>query len=122
MSSYESQRYWLFFLHTDNRRRLYAHIWKLNDLVLGDSLGDLVDPVGDFLWCGSTVGNVELDTEIVVRSTGVMTCREQDTTVGLFASDQGRNGRSREDGILTEDNVLNAITSRDSEDLLHSLG
>lgn len=68
---------------------LWTHVWELDDLVLGDSLGDLVDPVGDFLWCGSTIGNVELDSEIIIGSTGVMTRREQDTTVGLFASDQG---------------------------------
>ena len=88
-----------------------AHVIKLDELVLGDGLGDLVDPVGDLLWCWSTVGDVELDTEIVIGSTGVVTCRQQDTTIGLFAPDQSGNSRSRKDRILTEDNVFDTVTS-----------
>lgn len=49
-----------------------------------------MDPVGDLLGCGSTVGDVELDTEIVVGSTGVVARRQQDTTIGLLLPDQSR--------------------------------
>jgi len=64
-----------------------AHVIKLDELVFRDSLGDLVNPVGDLLGCGSTVGDVELDTEIVVGSTGVVARRQQDTTIGLLLPD-----------------------------------
>lgn len=66
-----------------------THVRKLDKLVFRDSLGDLVDLVGDLLWSGSTVGDVELDTEIIVGSTGVVARRQQYTSVGLFAPNQG---------------------------------
>jgi hypothetical protein len=51
-----------------------------------------------------------------------VTCRQQDTTIGLLASDQSRNGGSREDRVLTENNVLDTVTGSELEDDLNSLG
>ena len=99
-----------------------TYVRELDELVLGDSLGDLVDPVGDFLGCGSTVGDVELDTEIVVGSTGVVARGQQDPTISLLLPDQSRDSGGREDRVLSEDNVLDSITGRKLENDLDGLG
>jgi hypothetical protein len=60
-----------------------THIRKFNLLVTLDLGSDLVNPVGDFLRGGSTVLTVELDSEIVIGSTGVVGSGQQDPTVVL---------------------------------------
>lgn len=99
-----------------------TYIGELDELVLGDGFGDLVNPVGDLLRCRSTIGNVELDTEIVIGSTGVMTCRQQNTTIGLLASDQSRDSWGGEDRVFAEDNVFDSITGGKLENDLNGFG
>ena len=89
-------------------------------LVLLDLRGDFVDLVGNILGGRSTVGSVELDTEIVVRSTWVVRGSEEDTTVGLVGSDQGRNGWGGEDSVLANNDVLDTVTGSETEDDLGS--
>ena len=81
-----------------------------------------MNPVGDLLGCGSTVGDIELDTEIVVGSTGVVARRQQNTTIGLLLPNQSRDSGGREDRVLSEDNVLDSITGRKLENDLDSFG
>lgn len=81
-----------------------------------------MDPVGDLLRCRSTVGDVELDTEIVIGSTGVVGSGQQDPTVRLPRSDHGGYSGGGKDGGFTDDEVLDFVTSSESEDLLDDLG
>ena len=81
-----------------------------------------MDPVGDLLGCGSTIRDVELDTKIVIGSTGVMARSQQDTTIGLLLPDQSRDSGGREDRVLSENNVLDSITGRKLENDLDSFG
>jgi hypothetical protein len=80
-----------------------------------------VDLVGNLLRGGSSVGDVELDTEIVVGSTRVVARSQQDTTISLLAPDQSRDSRGGKNRVLTKDNVLDTVTGSELEDDLHGL-
>jgi len=45
---------------------------------------------------------------------------EEDTTVGLVGSDQGRNGRGGEDSVLANNDVLDTVTGSETKDDLSS--
>jgi hypothetical protein len=99
-----------------------THIRKFNLLVTLDLGSDLVNPVGDLLRGGSTVLTIELDSEIVIGSTGVMGSGQQDPTVRLPRSDHGGYSGGGKDGGFTDDEVLDFVTGSESEDLLDDLG
>lgn len=80
-----------------------------------------MDLVGNILGSWSTVGSVEFDTEIVVRSTWVVRGGQEDTSVGLVGTDQSGDGRGGENSILTHDDVLDTVTGADTENDLSSL-
>ena len=94
----------------------HAYIWKVDLFVLFDILGDLVDLVCDILWSWSTVRSVELDTEIIVWSSWIVRSGQQDTSVGLEGSNQGRDSRGGQDGVLTNDDVLDTVTGSELKD------
>lgn len=96
-----------------------THIRKLDRLVFRDGLGDFVNLVGHILWCGSTVGSVELDAEIVFWSTGVVTRGEQDSSIGLHAPNESRSSRGREDRVFAQDKVLDTVSGTESQDDLY---
>jgi hypothetical protein len=87
-----------------------------------DLLGQIVDPVGHLLRCGATVVTVELDSEIIIGSTGVMRRSEQDSTVCLSRSDHGGCGGSGENGILSDDEGRDTVSGGDPDDLLDGFG
>ena len=98
-----------------------AYIWKVDSLVLLDVLSDLVNLVGDILRSGTTVGSVELNTKVVVGSTRVVRGGKEDTTVSLERADEGRDSWGGDNGVLSDDNVLDTVGSTDAEDDLSSL-
>ena len=63
-------------------------------LALTDYLIDLAVYVGcedalvDLLGGGATIGRVELDAKILFRATGVVTCGQYYSTIGLAFADQ----------------------------------
>jgi hypothetical protein len=66
--------------------------------------------------------DVVLDPKIVVRSSGVMTRRQQYTTIGLVLADDVRARRRGEDAVLADEEVLDAVSGTDLEDGLDGLG
>ena len=103
-----------------NHRKLATYVLEVDLLVLLDVSGDVVDLVGDILRSRSTVGSVELDTKVVVRSTWVVRRGKEDTTIGLVRSNQGGDGRGGEDRVLTDDDVLDTVTGSETENDLGS--
>ena len=99
-----------------------THVGQVHLVVDLDLLGQVVDPVGDLFRCGTTVIAVELDSEIVVGTTGVVRGGEEDSTVSLSRPDHGGHGRGGEDGVLTDDQRRDAVTRSESDDLLDGLG
>ena len=91
---------------------------KLENLVLGDSLGLLKDFVGDVLRSGATVSHIVLDTEVVVWSARVVRCGKKDTTISLVLPDDVGRGGSREDPVGTDDKLGYAIRGGDLDDNL----
>lgn len=65
------------------RNKAETYIGQVGGFVLRDVFRDLVDLVGDVLRSWTSVGGVELDTEIIVWSTRVVRGCEEDTSVGL---------------------------------------
>lgn len=81
-----------------------------------------MDRIGHILGGRSTIGSVELDTKVIIGTTGVVRSSEEDTTIGLEGSNKGRTSGGGEDGVLAENDVLDAVGSTDTEDNLGSLG
>lgn len=81
-----------------------------------------MDSIGHILGGRSTIGSVELDTKVIIGTTGVVRSSEEDTTIGLEGSNKGRTSGGGENGILAENDVLDAVGSTDTEDNLGSLG
>jgi hypothetical protein len=103
------------------RKPSFTHVGQVHLVVNVNLLGQLVDPVGNLLRGRSTVVTVELDAEIVVRTTGVVGGGEEDPTVGLSRPDQGGDGRGGEDGVLADDQRGDAVTGSETDDLLDGL-
>lgn len=99
-----------------------TYIRQVDLLVLLDVVGNLVDSIGHILGGRSTIGSVELDTKVIIGATGVVGSSEKDTTVGLEGSNKGRTSGRGEDGVLAENDVLDAVGSTDTDDNLGSLG
>lgn len=104
------------------RKPSSTHVGQVHLVVNVNLLGQLVNPVGDLLRCRSTVVTVELDPEIVIRTTGVVGGGKEDPTVGLSRPDQGGDGRGGEDGVLADDQRGDAVTGSETDDLLDGLG
>lgn len=93
-----------------------VQVWQVHRLVRLELLGDFVNLVGHVFRCRSTVVAVELDTKVIIGSTGVVGRGEEDTTVRLSGSDQGGCGRGGEDGVFTDQDFLDTVGSRDPQD------
>lgn len=81
-----------------------------------------MDSIGHILGGRSTIGSVEFDTKVIIRTTGVVRSSEEDTAIGLEGSNKGRTSGGGEDGVLAENDVLDAVGRTDTEDNLGSLG
>lgn len=80
-----------------------------------------MDSIGHILGGRSTIGSVELDTKVIIGTTGVVRSSEEDTTIGLEGSNKGRTSGGGENGVLAENDVLDAVGSTDTEDNLGCL-
>lgn len=81
-----------------------------------------MDGVGHILGGRSTIGSVELDTKVIIGTTWVVGSSEENTTISLEGSDKCRASGGGEDGVLAENDVLDAVGSTDTEDNLGCLG
>ena len=99
-----------------------THVGQVNLVVNLDLLGQIVNPVGHLLGGRTSVIAVELDSEIVLRSTGVMRRSEQDSTIRLSRSDHGGCCGGREDGVLSYDKGGDTVTGGNPDDLLDGFG
>lgn len=110
-----------------------VNVGDVGDLVGLEGLGGFVDLVGDTLGGGATVGQVVLDTKVLVGTcsgavvstrrpkqiktyqdrskltTGVVAGRQEDTTSGLALSDDVAGSRGGQDAILADQELLDAI-------------
>lgn len=96
-----------------------TYVREVNHLVAVNCLCDLVDPVGDLFRSGSTVVAVELDTKVVVWTSRVVGSGEEDTTIRLLGTDQGRGRRGGQNSVDTDEQVLDAVTSCETENDLN---
>lgn len=101
---------------------LAAHVGQIHLLVLLDILRHLVDGIRHLLRRRSTIRNVKLDSEVIIRSTGVVRCSKQDTAVRLPRTNNGGNSWGGDDGIFTNDDVLDPVCCGDTEDDLARFG
>ena len=93
----------------------------LDDFILGDGLGVLVNFVRDVLRSGATVRHVVFDTKVVVWSTGVMRGGQEDTTIGLVLPDDVRRGGGRENPVGADDKLGHIVRGGDPDDDLNGL-
>ena len=117
-----------------------VNIGDVGNLVRGKGLGGLEDLVGDALGGGGTVGQVVLHTKILVRAcnlvstvvvpfgipprlltSGVVAGGEQDTASSLPDPDDMAGSRGRENAVLADQQLLDAVGSTDLGDLLCDL-
>lgn len=99
-----------------------VEIRQVHGLVRLDLLGNFVNLVGHVLRRRSTVVAVKLDAEIIVGSSRVVRGRKKDTAVRLSGPDQGRGGGRGEDGLFTDEDLLDSVTGSKSEDDLRGFG
>lgn len=92
-----------------------------DDLIRLDRLGFLEDLVGNAFGCGSAVRDIILDTEIVVRASGVVRGSEKDATVCLVFTNDVGGSRGRKDGVLADDEFGDTIGRADLQDGLDGL-
>lgn len=69
----------------------------------------------------SPVGRVVLDSKVVVGSSGVVRSGQEDTSVGLVRPDDVRDGGSGEDGVVSDDELGDAVTGGETDDGLDGL-
>ena len=119
-----------------------AHIRKVHLLVFLDVLSDLVNVIRHFLGSRTSIGYVELDTKVVLWTTGIVRRSQEDTSVcfegskrfgislftflywrkGCDVPDECRNSRSGEDGVLSNGHSFDPIGGSDPQDHLSDLG
>jgi len=109
-------------LRSLGNEKALTHLRQVDELVLLDGLGDLVDRVGHSLRRRSTVLHVVLDSEVGVGSSGVVRGSEEDTTGSLAVTDDMRDGGGGEDAVLSDDELRDAVTGGELDDLLDDLG
>jgi hypothetical protein len=89
-------------------------------LVLLDSLGLFINPLRDILRCRTTIRHIVFDAEVVIWTTRIMTCSQENSSIGLVLSNHIRCRGSGEDTILSNDQFCYTISSRDFENRLDS--
>ena len=60
--------------------------------------------------------------KVVLGSSSIVTCGEQDAAGRLALADAVGNGRGGEDAVLADDEVLDAVSGCNLDDLLDALG
>ena len=80
-------------------------IRKPRDTVVPDGPGCFQHRGSDILGRWTSVGNIELDAEILVHSAGIMAGRQDNPAVGLVEPDQMRGGRRRQKPVLADDDL-----------------
>lgn len=98
-----------------------AYRFKLNNSILSDGLGLLVDFVGDVLGGGATIGHIVFNTKVILWSTGVMRGCKEDATISLVLPDDVRRGGGREDSVGADDKLSHIVRGCDLDDDLDGL-
>lgn len=86
-----------------------THLRLLDHFIAFNLLRPLVDLVRHVLRSWPSIRYVVLDTKVVVRTSGVVTRREQDTTIRLVFPDHVRCSRGRQDTILSNDELGHSV-------------
>ncbi len=98
-----------------------VEVGGVEDLVLVDLLGALVDRLGDPLGGGAAVADVVLDAEVFLRAAGVVAGGEDDAAVGAVLADDVGGGGGGEDAALPDQHPAEAVggghLQRDLDDL-----
>ena len=99
-----------------------THSRLVYDLVFLNGLGLLEYYVGNAFRSRTTVRHIILDAKIVVRSAGIVTSGEKDTTVSRVFSDHIGSSGSGKNPILSNNKFAYAVCRSDFQDDLDSLG
>jgi len=95
-----------------------AHLSSIQDLVLGNTLRLLEDPICHVLRGRASVGHIVLDTKVVIGSTRIVACGKEDTAIGLVLADDVGGCRGRENSVSANDELLDPVGSGNLENLL----
>ena len=100
-------------LDLDSPEAVDVDVGSVGDFVGGDRLGTGEDRLGDVLRGRSAGADIVLDAEIAVRPAGIVARREDDPAIGVERADQRRDGRSRENAALADEDAAEAVRGRD---------
>jgi len=91
-------------------------------LVLGQRLCELVDLLGHILGRRTAVGAVVLDAKVVLGPARVVRGRQEDAALdALVLADDVRDGRGRQDRVVADDELGDAVAGREPGDRLDRL-
>ena len=93
----------------DGPQTIDVDVRGVGDLVGGDRLGMAEDRLGDSFRGRSAGADVVLDAKIPLRAAGVVARRQDDPAIGGERADQGRDGGSRENAALADDDAAKAV-------------
>jgi hypothetical protein len=94
------------------------HLPSVPDLVLGDALRLLEDPICDVFGRRAAVRHVVLDAKVVIRTARIVARGQENTTISFILADDIRSCRGREDTVSANDQLLDLIGGSNLENLL----